>query len=328
MPRRSAARLFYNFSLAALHLGGFALKIFFMKILISGASGLIGTHLIPTLKAKGHEIYSLVRKTPKSPDEIRWDAGTGFTAADQAKLENFDAVIHLAGDNVASENWSAEKKRRIRESRATGTRVLVEALKKCARPPKIFVSASATGFYGNRGDEDLTEESPKGEGFLPDVCEEWEREAAKAEGFGARVTMLRTGVVLTKDGGALEKMLTPFKFGVGGTVGSGKQWMSWISLDDVLEIYHFALETDALRGAVNTTAPHPVTNEEFTQALGKALHRPTVVPVPEFAIKLLFGEMGERLLLEGQKVLPKKLQDAGFQFKYLSLEEALKQAVN
>jgi uncharacterized protein len=242
-------------------------------------------------------------------------------------LENFDAVIHLAGDNVASENWSAEKKRRIRESRSVGTRVLVDALKKCPQPPKIFVSASATGFYGNR-DEDLTEESPKGEGFLPDVCEEWEREARKAENFGARVTMLRTGVVLTKDGGALEKMLTPFKFGVGGTVGSGKQWMSWIALDDVLDIYHFALENEGLRGAVNTTAPNPVTNEEFTEALGKVLNRPTILPVPEFAIKLLFGEMGERLLLEGQKVLPKKLQDAGFQFKYPNLGEALQKAVN
>jgi uncharacterized protein len=311
-----------------LHLGGFALKIFFMKILISGASGLIGTHLIPTLKAKGHEIYSLVRKTPRGADEIRWDAGTGFSETEQIRLENFDAVIHLAGDNVASENWSPEKKRRIRESRATGTRVLVDALRKTQTPPKIFVSASATGFYGNRGDEDLTEESPKGEGFLPDVCDEWEREAKKAEDFGARVAMLRTGVVLTKDGGALEKMLTPFKFGVGGTVGSGKQWMSWISLDDVLDIYHFVLENEGLRDAVNTTAPNPVTNEEFTEALGKVLNRPTILPVPEFAIKLLFGEMGERLLLEGQKVLPKKLQDAGFEFKYPHLEEALKEAVN
>jgi len=299
-----------------------------MKILISGASGLIGTHLIPTLKAKGHEIFSLVRKTPKSSDEIRWDAKEGFSDSEQAKLENFDAVIHLAGDNVASENWSPEKKRRIRESRTVGTRVLVDALRKTQNPPKIFVSASATGFYGNRGDEVLTEESPKGEGFLPEVCDEWEREAHKAEDFGARTTFLRTGVVLTKDGGALEKMLTPFKFGVGGTVGSGKQWMSWIALDDVLDIYHFALENDALRGAVNTTAPNPATNEEFTEALGKVLNRPTILPVPEFAIKLLFGEMGERLLLEGQKVLPKKLQDAGFEFKYPNLEEALKQAVN
>jgi len=299
-----------------------------MKILISGASGLIGTHLIPTLETKGHEIYSLARKTPKNAHEIRWDAGKGFSDEDQSKLENFDAVIHLAGDNIASENWSAEKKRLIRESRSTGTRVLVDALRKARNPPKNFVSASATGFYGNRGDEDLTESSPKGEGFLPDVCDEWEREARKAEDFGARVTMLRTGVVLTKDGGALEKMLTPFKFGVGGTVGSGKQYMSWIALEDVLDIYHFVLENAALHGAVNATAPNPVTNEEFTEKFGKILNRPTILPVPEFAIKLLFGEMGERLLLEGNKVLPKKLQDAGFQFKFPNLEEALRQALN
>ena len=299
-----------------------------MKILISGASGLIGTHLIPTLRAKGHEIYRLVRKTPRGADEIQWDSKTGFSEAEAAKLANFDAVVHLAGDNIASENWSPEKKRVIRESRVTGTRVLIDALRKTQNPPKIFVSASATGFYGNRGDEDLTEESPKGEGFLPDVCDEWEQEARKAENFGARVALLRTGVVLTKEGGALEKMLTPFKFGVGGTVGSGKQFMSWIALDDVLDIYHLVLETDTLRGAINTTAPNPVTNEEFTETLGKILHRPTILPVPEFAIKLLFGEMGERLLLEGNKVLPKKLQDADFAFKYPNLEDALKQAVN
>ena len=299
-----------------------------MKILISGASGLIGTHLIPTLRAKGHEIYRLVRKTPRGADEIQWDSKTGFSEAEAAKLANFDAVVHLAGDNIASENWSPEKKRVIRESRVTGTRVLVDALRKTQNPPKIFVSASATGFYGNRGDEDLTEESPKGEGFLPDVCDEWEQEARKAENFGARVALLRTGVVLTKEGGALEKMLTPFKFGVGGTVGSGKQFMSWIALDDVLDIYHLVLETDTLRGAINTTAPNPVTNEEFTETLGKILHRPTILPVPEFAIKLLFGEMGERLLLEGNKVLPKKLQDAGFAFKYPNLEDALRAAVN
>lgn len=298
-----------------------------MKILISGASGLLGTHLIPTLEAKGHEIHTLVRKTPRAANEIRWDSVKGFSEADAAKLEDFGAVIHLAGDNIASENWSAEKKRKIRESRITGTRVIVDAFRKTENPPPIFISASATGFYGNRDDEVLTEESPKGEGFLPDVCDEWEQEARKAADFGARVTVLRTGVVLSKDGGALEKMLTPFKFGVGGTVGSGKQYLSWISLEDTINIYHFALENEQISDAVNTTAPNPVTNAEFTETLGKVLHRPTVLPVPEFAIKLLFGEMGERLLLEGNKVLPKKLQDFGFEFKFPELEEAFKNAI-
>ncbi len=295
---------------------------------MTGASGLVGTHLIPTLKAKGHEIHKLVRKTPKGADEIQWDAEKGFSDGEQAKLEGFDAVIHLAGDSVASENWSVSKKRKIKESRTVGTRVLVDALRKCADKPKVLVSASAIGFYGNRGDERLTEESAKGEGFFPEVCDEWEKEAQKAEDFGARVVNPRIGVVLAKDGGALEKMLTPFKFGVGGTIGSGKQWMSWIALDDLVKIFHFALENAELKDAINATAPNPATNEEFTKSLGKVLHRPTILPIPAFGIKLLFGEMGERLLLEGCRVLPKRLQDAGFEFQFANLEEALKHAIN
>ncbi len=294
-----------------------------MKILISGASGLVGKHLIPTLKAKGHEVYKLVRKTPKSSDEIQWDAEKGFSETEQAKLENFDAVVHLAGDNVASENWSDEKKRKIRDSRVVGTRVLVEALKRAKNPPKIFASASAVGFYGDRKDEILTEDSEQGEGFLTDVCTAWEDEIVKAERF-ARVVFLRIGVVLAKDGGALEKMLTPFKFGAGGAVGSGKQWMSWIALDDLVKLIHFALENENLRGAVNAVAPNPVTNREFTETLGKVLHRPTFISVPEFAIKLLFGEMGETLLLQGSRVVPKKLQAAGFEFEFTDLEKAMK----
>lgn len=299
-----------------------------MKILISGASGLVGTHLIPTLEAKGHEVSRLVRKTPKSANEIQWDAKTGFSESEQSKLENFDAVVHLAGDNVASENWSDDKKRRIRESRTLGTRVIVDALRKTQNPPKIFVSASAIGFYGNREDEILTEESPKGVGFFPDVCDEWEQEARKAGEFGARVVNLRIGVVLAKDGGALEKMMTPFKFGVGGTIGSGKQYMSWIAIDDLIKIIHFALENDQIELAVNSTAPNPVTNEEFTKAFGEAISRPTILPIPAFGIKLLFGEMGERVLLEGCRVVPKKLLDAGFGFQFTNLKDALKHVLN
>ena len=293
-----------------------------MKILISGASGLIGTNLIPTLIAKGNQVYKLVRRTPGGIDEIQWNPEENTIEDD--KLEGFDAVIHLAGDNVGSENWSDEKKRKIRESRVNGTRTLVDALKRCIVPPKHFISASATGFYGDRGSEIVNEESAAGKGFLPEVCQEWESEALKAENFGARVVLMRTGIVLAKDGGALAKMLTPFKFAVGGVVGSGKQYMSWIALDDEIKAIHFVLEHENIRGAINLTAPNAVTNAEFTHALGSVINRPTILPIPEFAIKMLFGEMGETLLLEGVRVHPQKLLDAGFKFEYADLESALK----
>lgn len=293
-----------------------------MKILISGATGLVGTNLIPTLIAKGHTVTKLVRKTPKSSDEIQWDAEKGFSDSEQAKLEGFDAVIHLAGANIAGENWSQEYKKLLRDSRIVGTKVLVEALKKCENPPKIFVAASAEGFYGrSTGDEILTEDSPKGVGFMADLCADWEAESIKAEAF-ARVVLLRIAVVLAKDGGAIEKMLTPFKFGVGGVLGSGKQWFPWITIDDILRVFHFALENE-ISGAINTTSPNPVTNYEFTKTLGKVLNRPTIFPVPEFAIKMMFGEMGENLLLKGCRVVPKRLTELGFKFEYENLEDAL-----
>ncbi|GIU82211.1 MAG: TIGR01777 family protein [Acidobacteria bacterium] len=296
-----------------------------MKVLISGATGLVANALIPVLQSKGHEICKLVRKTKGEANEILWDAEKGFSEESEKKLEGFDAVINLAGDNVASERWTPEKKRRIRNSRVLGTRNLVEALKRREIKPKVFISASAIGFYGNRGDEILTEESPKGEGFFPEVCTEWEAEALKAEDFGARVVLLRIGIVLAKEGGALKKMLLPFWLGLGGVVGSGKQWMSWIALEDLVRIIIFSLENDSVQGAINCTAPNPVTNYEFTKTLGKVLSRPTILPIPSLAIKFLFGEMGETLLLEGNRVLPKRLQDLGFEFSFPNLEDALRE---
>lgn len=297
-----------------------------MKILITGASGLVGGELIPALEAKGNEIFWLSRSVPKRSNDIQWDAYEGFEEAEFKKLNGIDAVVHLAGENVG-ENWSDEKKKRIRKSRIEGTRTLVDALKKSENPPKVFVSASAIGFYGNRDDEVLTENSEVGEGFFPELCAAWEAESKKAAEFGARVAMPRIGIVLSKDGGALEKMVTPFKFGVGGTVGSGDQWMSWIAIDDLVRMIVFALENEEVVGPFNATAPNPAQNSDFTNTLGKVLNRPTILPVPAFGVKLLFGEMGERLLLEGCRVLPKKIQDLGFEFEFPDLEDAIRHSL-
>jgi hypothetical protein len=294
-----------------------------MKILISGATGLVGKHLVSYLETKKHEVFSLVRKNPRTEREILWDAEKGFSPVEQQKLENFDAVIHLAGAGIADERWSKERKRIIRDSRVVGTRILVDALAKAQNPPKVLVSASAIGYYGNRGDEILTEDSAPGNDFLAKVGIEWEAEAQKAKQAGIRVVNLRIGIVLSTEGGALKEMLTPFKMGVGGRVGSGKQFVSWIALDDLVRVIEFAIENENIQNALNATAPNPVRNVEFAESLGHVLHRPALVPTPEFALRLMFGELADALLFSSINVVPKKLQENNFNFQFKRIEDAL-----
>lgn len=298
-----------------------------MKILITGASGLIGKALQRSFAEKGYEMLLASRSEAKDEQHIQWNAETGFADEDLKRLEGLDAAIHLAGENIAGLRWTEDKKKAIRDSRVIGTRTMIEAFAKLEKKPKTFIAGSAMGFYGDRGDEELTEASPAGTTFLADVCKEWEAESRRAEDLGIRTVLLRTGIVLSKDGGALATMLTPFKFGVGGVVGNGKQWMSWISLDDVVGVLNFALENENVRGAVNNVAPNPATNEEFTKTLGEVLYRPTFLPLPEFAVHMVFGEMGDALLLDSTKVIPKRLKDAGYEFKFTDLKKALEHAV-
>jgi uncharacterized protein (TIGR01777 family) len=298
-----------------------------MKILITGASGLIGSALQKSLKEKGYEMLLASRSEPKHENEIQWSADTGFADEDLPRLEGLDAVVHLAGENIAGLRWTDEKKKAIRDSRVHGTRTMIEAFARLEKKPEVFVSASAIGFYGDRQDDEMTETSSSGDTFLSEVCREWESESRRAEDMGIRTVLLRNGIVLSKDGGALATMLTPFKLGVGGVISSGKQWMSWVSLDDMVAVINFAIENEKLRGAVNVASPNPVTNEEFTKTLGEVLYRPTILPLPEFAVNLVFGEMGDALLIDSTKVIPKRLLDAGFKFEFSDLKAALEHAV-
>ena len=293
-----------------------------MKITISGASGLIGRRLLKTLSGNGNALQVLSRHAGTNmPGGIKvfpWDPGKGEPPADS--LRDTDAVIHLAGEPVA-QRWSAETKKRIRDSRVEGTRNLVQAMAKLRQPPSTLICASAIGYYGSRGDEVLTESSPAGAGFLPEVCVAWEKEAMAAEALGMRVARVRIGIVLDRRGGALKKMLPPFQMGVGGKIGNGQQWMSWIHLEDLVGIVRFALE-NPVKGAVNGVAPYPVTNRDFTKALAAAVHRPAIFPVPALALKLLFGEMSE-VLLASQRVQPKEAEAAGYRYRFPQLEGAL-----
>lgn len=294
-----------------------------MKVLITGASGLVGSALVPLLTAGGHTVARLVRSQPRpGAAEIQWDPEVGIR--ETASLDGVDAIVHLSGENIAGGRWTAERKAKIRDSRVKGTRTLCEALARLAHPPKVLVSASAIGFYGDRGDEILREESAPGAGFLAEVCRAWEEATAPAAQKGIRVVLLRIGVVLSPAGGALAKMLFPFKLGVGGIIGSGQQYMSWIGLDDTVGAIHHALAQGTVQGPVNAVAPYPVTNREFTKALGRVLGRPTLFPLPAFAARLVFGEMADALLLASTRVEPARLVAAHYAFRHPNLEGALR----
>jgi uncharacterized protein (TIGR01777 family) len=291
-----------------------------MNIAISGASGFVGTALIPELVAGGHKVTRLVRRRPQpGAPELYFDpSGPPLPSL----FEGFDGVVHLAGENIAG-RWTEKKKQAIEHSRVQGTQFVADSLAVMVRPPRVLVMASAIGYYGDRGEELLSEASGPGKDFLADVCQRWEAAAKSAEDAGIRVVKMRLGVVLAKHGGALPKLLTPFKLCVGGKIGSGQQYWSWVTLADVTGAIAHALVTESLRGPVNVTAPGPTRNAEFTQALGRALHRPTIFPMPAFAAKLALGEMAEVVLLSSQRVDSAKLAASGYNFKHPQLEPAL-----
>ncbi|MGE0135861.1 MAG: TIGR01777 family oxidoreductase [Dehalococcoidia bacterium] len=291
-----------------------------MRVAVTGSSGLIGTALLARLRAGGHEGLP-VRRGARTEDGVAWLPDEGWIEA--GALEGVDAVVHLAGESIGDGRWTKRRKRAIRDSRIDSTRLLVEHMATLTRPPRVFVCGSAIGYYGDRGGEELREDASTGEGFLAEVVRDWEREASGAARPGTRVVSLRTAVVLAPRGGALQRMRTPFRLGVGGRLGSGRQWMSWITLEDEVRAIEWVLTHDDVSGPVNLSAPHPVTNREFTKALGRELHRPTRFPVPGFALRIILGEMAEELLLHGQRVLPEKLLRSGFGFEHETVEEGL-----
>ena len=307
-----------------------------MKILISGSTGLLGTALTEALHNQGHEIARLVRpqtqsqlrgapspdrnQSSKTHDDVLWNPAANLLddSADGANV-----VVHLAGASIGEGRWTPARKRILQDSRIAATRQLVAALGRLGNPPQVFVAASAIGFYGNRGDEELTEDSAPGNDFLAQLTRDWETQSNRAKEFGARVVTPRFGVVLAKHGGALPRMVFPFRLGAGGRIGSGDQWMSWIALQDAVGIIACAISGNALSGPINAVAPHPIRNAEFARHLGHALHRPALLPTPAFALRIALGEMADTLLLSSQRVLPKKLEQIGFQFVHPELQFAL-----
>ncbi len=294
-----------------------------MKVLVTGASGFVGSALVPFLAGEGHFVVRLVRTAPApGRGDVVWDPARGVIDLDA--IEGLDAAIHLAGASIAASRWTPEAKRRIRESRVGGTRMLCDSFARLVRPPKTLVCASAVGYYGDGGHAVLREDSPPGAGFLAQVCRDWEAAPELAKRKGIRVVQLRIGMVLSARGGALAQMLPIFRAGLGGRVGSGEQYVSWIALDDLVGAVDHAVRTESLEGPVNAVAPNPVTNREFAQMLGRVLGRPAVVPAPAFAVRLVLGEMADELLLASARVVPDRLLLSGYKFRYPELGGALR----
>lgn len=294
-----------------------------MKVLISGASGLVGTAVADALRKEGHTVARFVRPGGNAlPGDVCWDPTSG--TVDAAAMQGADAVICLSGASVGEGRWSAARKKVLRDSRVDTTRVLADSLGRLHQKPHVFIAASAIGYYGSRGDEILTESSAAGNDFIALLAREWESESMRAESAGIRTVILRFAVILSPKGGALARMVLPFKLGAGGRLGSGKQWMSWVALDDVVQIIRGAIADERMRGPVNVAAPGPVQNEEFTRILAKVLHRPAIFPAPAFALRIALGEMADSLLLASQRVIPEKLRAAGYQFRFENLEAALR----